>query len=724
MTLPEVLQAVRLAVLGALAVAALQQFWHFRARRDDRVHLAAGAWFAVGAVFVAGRFIRNADLAPGALLVALRTHYSVGLFAVPVGLLLVRRIAALPPTGAFRALVAASALVSLLPWSSDLFLQGALDLHVDALGVAFRTPRPGVLYPALFPYLASTVAYVVWVLRRRSTTSEPGRRWLVIVTVALLGPLAANDALVDVGVLRGVKILEVAFAVQLFVVSGYLARRSGVLFTRLEEAVRTRLEEIRGRKADLHQALAGVRSLIDALPDAVLVHSDARIRFANRAVAAQLGWDPEALVGRPVTDLVPTDRADDALADALRLERAADVPAVREEEFLREDGRRIVCEVAGLAFDFEGKRAALETLRDVTELREIEGQLRRADRLASVGTLAAGVAHEINNPLTYVTVNVSHVRSWIEEVQGRTGRAAGTGEARLRQAAAAAERIRRTVLDLQTFSRADDVSDGRVAFGHVVEIALSMGSGDVERRARIVRDLGPTPDVVGNAARVANLVLHLLIHAARALPDGAPERHRIRVSTFTGPNGGAVLEIAGMGPWVGGDRSELDLCGEFARSMGGTISIGDAPDGPSVRVAFPAAPPASAPTSRTLAARSRGRILVVDDEPLVARAVRRLLSDHDVVVASDGEEALEICARESFDVVLCDVMMPGISGVEVYERLRARDPAWAERFVFVTGGAFAQDIAEALDATGIDRVVKPIDGVRLRDVVAARIRAH
>jgi CheY-like chemotaxis protein len=120
----------------------------------------------------------------------------------------------------------------------------------------------------------------------------------------------------------------------------------------------------------------------------------------------------------------------------------------------------------------------------------------------------------------------------------------------------------------------------------------------------------------------------------------------------------------------------------------------------------------------------RGRILVVDDEPLVARAVRRLLAGHEIVVASDGQEALEICARETFDVVLCDVMMPGLSGVEVYRRLSAADPAWTDRFVFVTGGAFAQGVAEALDATGIDRVSKPIDAARLRQVVAGRIRAH
>jgi CheY-like chemotaxis protein len=119
----------------------------------------------------------------------------------------------------------------------------------------------------------------------------------------------------------------------------------------------------------------------------------------------------------------------------------------------------------------------------------------------------------------------------------------------------------------------------------------------------------------------------------------------------------------------------------------------------------------------------RGRILIIDDEPAVGRTLHRLLGgDHDVTVLCDGQQALELIGQGThFDVVLCDLTMPDLSGIDVYERCRAGRPDLAQRFVFMTGGTFSNTSREFLDSVGNCFIEKPFDLQTIRLIVKQRV---
>ena len=112
------------------------------------------------------------------------------------------------------------------------------------------------------------------------------------------------------------------------------------------------------------------------------------------------------------------------------------------------------------------------------------------------------------------------------------------------------------------------------------------------------------------------------------------------------------------------------------------------------------------------------KILVVDDEPLICEGIRRALSGHDVEVAPSGRDAIRLCEDGEFDLVLCDVMMPDVSGMEVYGRIRTARPGYEERFVFMTGGAFTPKARQFLESVANEAIIKPFSLRELRSLVA------
>ncbi len=727
-------QHLRIALLGVTLFVAIQEFWLDRSRGGDPIHRMAARWALLIAAMLLARWVRGSD--PGApQMEVIRIEYAVGLLMLPVGVLVARGAVGKPSTIDSRIGLAATFAVAATPFAGDLLLQGTLVARTDAFSNRFLAPRAGPLLPLLVPFVAAGGAYAWRLARAASPAVDPDRRRLILANALVLGGCAANDILLDLGLLRSIRLLDLGVAIALLSICRNVIARAGRVFRGLENAVRSRTGE-------LEAALRSIRGVIDALPDAVLVYADSRILFANRAVQGRLDWEPGNLVGRSMTDLLPSDRVESGLATFVALERSVSPEASREETILRHDGRRILCDVAGLAFEFEGRRAALAILRDVTDRRQMETQLRQADRLAAVGSLAAGVAHEINNPLTYVAANVAAVKAQIESGASETDARSLGMAALLGEAAQGAERIRRIVADLRTFARPEDSAVRRVRLRAVLDLAIAMTSNEIRHRARLLLDLGDLPRVVGSEARLAQVFVNLLLNAAQAIPAGAADRHRIRVSARTGGTGDAIVEVADTGggipvhirdrvfdpffttkPFGEGTGLGLAATHGIVQTMGGRIELGDAPEGGAlVRVTLPGAPsaPDTAPPWQG-AAEPRGRVLVVDDDAMVARTLKRMLRAHDVVVATSGEEALELCARGPFDVVLCDVMMPGLSGVDVLERLRAVDATWSERFVFVTGGAFSQETADALDGTGVPRVDKPVDPVRLAALIRERV---
>lgn len=375
-----------------------------------------------------------------------------------------------------------------------------------------------------------------------------------------------------------------------------------------------------------------------------------------------------------------------------------------------------------------------------------------AERMASLGRLAAGVAHEINNPLAYVLGSVELLERGLHEIAALHPEAARTAEilndaqAALANAKDGVERIRSIVKDLTTFSRGVPESRHLVQVEAVLESTLSLAWNELRHRARVVKDFAGVPEVWGDEGRLAQVFLNLILNASRAMPDG--RQGVLRISTAS--EGGKVLvcvEDDGLGiapedlPYVfdpffeqrnaqstGLAQNEtaglgMAICRNIVTTLGGTITVTSAPDvGTRFTVTLQAAeaPEASAEGKRARSrdrVNTRARILIIDDEPLLGQTLRFAFQDrHDVEVASSGREALDrLRVDAAFDLVLCDLMMPDVSGEHVYRAVSEHRPALLPRFVFMTGGAFTERAQEFLAQFAGRQLEKPfnIDEVEL-----------
>ncbi len=394
-----------------------------------------------------------------------------------------------------------------------------------------------------------------------------------------------------------------------------------------------------------------------------------------------------------------------------------------------------------------------------------EARLLWADRMASMGTLAAAVVHELNNPLGVAMANLGFA---LEELSAlETALVAGDGEgsvelaARLAQARAqvvaiaealqearqGGERARLVVRDLRTFSRADDDHREMLDVRRVLESSINMAYGEIRNRARLVKDYGPIPPVGGSEGRLGQVFLNLLLNAAQAIREGDVDHHCIRVVTRTDEQGRCVVEVSDTGDGIAPENLPhvfepffttkqktstglgLSICQSVVAALGGEIAVESGPGrGSTFRVVLPpcsADPSARAPDAQSapVSPPQRGRVLVIDDEPMMARAVQRLLDgEHDVLVTSDPLGAVEQVRRGArFDAILCDLMMPAMSGMDVYEAIARVEMEQARRMVFMTGGAFTPRAARFLETVANPRIEKPLEHAALRAVLRTQM---
>jgi signal transduction histidine kinase/ActR/RegA family two-component response regulator len=406
------------------------------------------------------------------------------------------------------------------------------------------------------------------------------------------------------------------------------------------------------------------------------------------------------------------------------------------------------------AYPISGARAVL-SLRDTTDEREDEVRRLQAEKLASIGMLAAGVAHEINNPAAFVLANIEaltgHLRLLQEKVRELPEAVtSGLGlpdvlfeaTAILQESKEGMARIHRIVRDLGSFSHVDDDGTTTLDVNSAVESALTMLRNEIKYRARIERELRSTQAVRANQARLGQVFLNIILNAAQALDEADAKRNVVRVRSFDDGEF-VVVEVEDNGPGIPpavvprifdsffttkprgiGTGLGLPISLGIIRTLGGQLTVDSRPgDGATFRVRLPAADPVPAvvtpPSDVTPPPREfvKRRVLAVDDEPLLLKAYRRMLSDvHAVETALGGAEALRALEADAgFDVVLCDLQMPEMSGMGLHEAVRARWPSLADRFVFVTGGAFSPDAKRFLEESVCAVIQKPF---RVEDLLA------
>jgi len=499
-----------------------------------------------------------------------------------------------------------------------------------------------------------------------------------------------------------------------------------------------------------------LRSMLESIADGVVVADEAG-RFIDWNAAAERLVDVER--GRTGTPSTRTpSRADEGARppsyERLPLMRAILGENVRNMElFVRRDespgGMWLSVNAQPWRNDKGETRGGVAVFRDVTQEKATQSQLMVSDRMASVGMLAAGVAHEINNPLACVLANLELAEQDLQEgFAGSTAKELLAIREMIADAREAADRVRNIVKDLKLFSRHEDSHAASVDVRRVLDSSLRMAWNEIRHRARLEKSFEDVPNVEGTESRLGQVFLNLIVNAAQAIAPGAAATNRIRIGVRTDPSGRVVVEISDTGSGISpetmrhlftpfyttkpsgvGTGLGLAICHRIVTGFGGEIQVDtEIGKGTTFRLLLRATSKSDSGILRAMGITRRsgvrGRILVIDDEPLIGAVIRRsLAAEHDVVATTNGADALEkLALGEKFDVILCDLMMPQMTGVELYAELKALGGDWTDRLVFLTGGAFTPATRSFLETVPNETLEKPFDRNQLRAVINGRLR--
>lgn len=484
--------------------------------------------------------------------------------------------------------------------------------------------------------------------------------------------------------------------------------------------------------AALKESETRFRNLVEGAPDGVAIILRGCFAYVNPAAVRLLGAKgPEEVVGRPLAALMePSDHeiAQQRIQTLLTTQRRFSDPA--EYKSKHADGHDIYVEISSIPIEWQGEHAVLGFARDVTERKAMQARLLHKDRLAAVGTLSAGLAHEVNNPLAYLLLNLQYLERELGKLLGDRKEWQPLSD-RLHDAVHGAERVAAIVRDLKAFARADDGAQQPVDLAWVVESAIRVAHNTVRYKARLLREIDSVGAVLGNPQRLEQVVLNLLINAAQALADGDVNKDSITVR-LTRTESHAILSVTDTGPGMSererqrifepfyttkppgvGTGLGLPICRSIVESVGGSLKVVSEPgQGASFEVRLPLThePPSypPPPPNRTVARRG-GRILVVDDEPALRSTLEALLSDHYEVRTVPGTaEAMRVLSEGAdFDMVLCDMMMPDGTGVDFLKRIQEHYAKLENRLVFMTGGALSQRTRDFLANPQIRQLKKP-----------------
>ena len=491
------------------------------------------------------------------------------------------------------------------------------------------------------------------------------------------------------------------------------------------------------------------RVLFERSQYALMTLSPPHWRFdsGNPAALSMFGvWDEEDFKDKDPWQLSPLRQPDGQLSEEKA--KALIETAMREGSCLfdwthcRINGEEFPASVLLTRMELDGQAMLQATVRDESEKKKLELSLAQQERLASMGLLAAGVAHEINNPLAYSLI---HIESLATQLKQR-----GLDE----EAASAAKaldgmgRIRQITKGLGSFSRTESGERQGVDLKRCLEGAVSLARNEIRFRAQLKVEIAALPVVLASEGKLSQVFLNLLINASHSIEEGPADQNLIELRAWSG-EGQALVSIRDTGkgippenlariwepffttkPVGKGTGLGLSICKSIVEEFGGSISVeSSVGQGTLFLVRLPSSDQALSPAAPEAAAapsQRRGRLLVIDDEDDLRDVMQKVLShDHEVLVASSGSAGQALLSRDRrFDLILCDLMMPELSGMDLHAWLKPLDPALADRIVFVSGGAFTPKAAAYLAPLPNQRLEKPFNLAVLKAMIAEHLNAQ
>jgi PAS domain S-box-containing protein len=499
-------------------------------------------------------------------------------------------------------------------------------------------------------------------------------------------------------------------------------------------------------------------AMVDHAPVAIITTGgsagEGRIVDFNPAAETMFGVAREAALGRELAEVV--------LPEAARSERRrlgyGDAPTTGRHASGREFPMRLISfrvHIDGQPFDTAFITDLSAESQATAQIERQREALRQSEKLSAMGTLLAGVAHELNNPLAIVMGRASLLEEKV--ASSPDGEPLQADARRIREAAERCGRIVRTFLNM---ARQKPPERHAVALNDIVQAAADMlGYTLRSHGVRVKLDLASAmPVVQADADQLGQVVLNLMVNAQQAMagvPEGA--RELLLATGVEAPRAGQPrreprvwLRVADTGPGVPpavrerlfepffttkaagfGTGLGLSVSRSIVREHGGELILeqrdGAEPAGASFRLSLPISGEAPAPSVPlpldTAAGELQARVLVVDDEAEIADLMRTVLegAGYDVATAESGAVALELLAEARFDAIVSDVRMPDIDGAALWQAVRERWPSLAQRMLFVTGDTLSAQARQVLETSGCTSLDKPFANPDLLAAVRAVI---
>jgi len=402
--------------------------------------------------------------------------------------------------------------------------------------------------------------------------------------------------------------------------------------------------------------------------------------------------------------------------------------------------------VSVLALSTMRHRTLLENERSQALL-DLKEQLIATDRMVAMGTLAAGVAHEINNPLAYVIAN----RDLLEDELVNPSKPGTVSKVnrRLSVMAEGLERVRSIVADLNTYAKPETTADisAPANLSEVIQAAVSIAGNAIRNRATLHQNLRPNTIVHANQRRLEQVLINILVNAAQAIPEGDSANQHIEIAVRTEEDL-AVIDISDTGTGISSEHIErvfdpfyttkpvgegtglgLAISQSIIAKSGGSISISSViSQGTTVSIRLPLTdtPVSGAVTSDTAEnlpppTQSPARILVIDDEPAIRELLVEMLAPHQIDTVPGANEALGELQQHSYDLILCDISMPGISGIDFLKTLESTNDRASESVIFLTGGAVTAKAADTLSKSRRPVITKPFRFDEVHEIVRQQL---